>query len=125
MKLQRPFTSHDNDSEYYEYQKLVFGVPITFRIRYNLNRTEYKNKEVVNIPKNMSFLRDYALYNSGNECSRNYHIWSALVLLAATAGRRVSCRWGYFDILSNLILHGFLHKHILDNFTIKGLNLQQ
>lgn len=50
----------------------------------------------------MSFLKDYALYNSGNECSRNYHIWSALVVLAATTGRRVSCRWGYFDIHPNL-----------------------
>lgn len=50
----------------------------------------------------MSFLQDYALYNSGNECSRNYHIWSALVVLAATTGRRVSCRWGYFDIHPNL-----------------------
>ena len=50
----------------------------------------------------MSFLRDYALYNSGNECSRNYHIWSALVILAATLGRKVSTRWGYFDVHPNL-----------------------
>lgn len=50
----------------------------------------------------MSFLQDYMTYNSGNECSRNYHIWSALVVLAATTGRRVSCRWGYFDIHPNL-----------------------
>lgn len=48
------------------------------------------------------FLQDYILYNSGNECSRNYHIWSALVVVAATTGRRVSCRWGYFDIHPNL-----------------------
>jgi len=50
----------------------------------------------------MSFLKDYITYNSGNECSRNYHIWSALVVIAATTGRRVSCRWGYFDIHPNL-----------------------
>jgi hypothetical protein len=49
-----------------------------------------------------TFLQDYLIYNSGNECSRNYHIWSALVTVAATTGRRVSCRWGYFDIHPNL-----------------------
>jgi hypothetical protein len=49
-----------------------------------------------------TFLQDYVLYNSGNECPRNYHLWSGLVTLAATAGRKVLIKHGYFDIHPNL-----------------------
>lgn len=50
----------------------------------------------------MSFLTDYVLYNDGNECPRNFHVWSALLVIAATTGRRVYCRLGYFDVHPNL-----------------------
>ncbi len=46
----------------------------------------------------MAFLKDYLFYNEQNECPRDYHIWSALVILAAAAGRRVYWRRGYSDM---------------------------
>lgn len=52
----------------------------------------------------MSFLTDYLLYNSGNECSRKYHVWSAFATLAASAGRRVFVDHGYFTIYPNLYI---------------------
>lgn len=48
------------------------------------------------------FLEDYILFNSGNECTRNYHLWSALVVLAAAMGRRIHLDWGYFTVHPNL-----------------------
>lgn len=50
----------------------------------------------------MGFINDYLLYNEQNECHRNYHIWSALAILAAASGRRVHCKQGYFDVQTNL-----------------------
>lgn len=52
----------------------------------------------------MSFLKDYALYNSDNECPREFHIWSAISIVAATLGRRVRCSMGYFTIHPNLYI---------------------
>lgn len=52
----------------------------------------------------MPFLNDYILFNSDNECHRNYHLWSGLFLLAATAGRKFYCKQGYFDIHPNLYI---------------------
>lgn len=43
----------------------------------------------------MSYLRDYLFYNEGNECPREYHVWSALTLLSAVVGPRI-----YFDDVS-------------------------
>lgn len=43
----------------------------------------------------MGFLQDYLYYNEENECPRDYHLWSALVVLAAANGRRVYCNRGY------------------------------
>lgn len=40
-----------------------------------------------------NFIDDYLYYQSGNECHKSYHLWSALTLLSAVVGRRV-----YFDI---------------------------
>src|SRR5947207_6720036 len=49
-----------------------------------------------------SFIHSYLEYNANNECPVEYHIWSALVVLAATTQRRVFLRHGYFDIHPNL-----------------------
>ncbi len=49
-----------------------------------------------------SFIFRYQQYNSGNECPRNYHIWSALVVLASTVLNRVHLFHGYFNIYPNL-----------------------
>jgi len=49
-----------------------------------------------------SFLHKYLVYNSGNECHRNYHIFSALVVLAATVQKRIYLNHGYFKVYPNL-----------------------
>lgn len=49
-----------------------------------------------------SFLQRYLAYNTGNECPRNYHIWTALVVLASTTLNRVHLFHGYFNIYPNL-----------------------
>jgi len=50
----------------------------------------------------MSFLRNYLTYNSGNECPPEYHLWSALVILANVVSRRVYLDMEYFQITPNL-----------------------
>jgi hypothetical protein len=50
----------------------------------------------------MSFLRDYAIYTSGNEAPKIFHFWSGMVALSAIISRRVGFRLGYFDIHPNL-----------------------
>jgi hypothetical protein len=50
----------------------------------------------------MSFLRDYALYTSGNEAPKIFHFWSGMVALSAIVSRRVGFQLGYFDIHPNL-----------------------
>lgn len=49
-----------------------------------------------------NFLQTYLELNSGNECPRNYHIWSALVLLSAAVHKRVYVEQGYFRTYPNL-----------------------
>lgn len=48
------------------------------------------------------FITEYLAFNSGNECARNYHIWSALVVLAATVHKRVWISQGYHSVYPNL-----------------------
>jgi hypothetical protein len=50
----------------------------------------------------MSFLQNYLTYNSGNECPEEYHLWSALVVLANVVSRRVYLDMEYFQITPNL-----------------------
>lgn len=50
----------------------------------------------------MGFIQDYLLYNEGNECPREYHIWTALVLLASAAAKRVYIDYGYLEVYPNL-----------------------
>ena len=50
----------------------------------------------------MSFLSDYLLYNSGNECPKNYHIWSALALLSSIVSHKVLIESGYYITRPNL-----------------------
>ena len=50
----------------------------------------------------MNFLERYLFYNSGNEVNRNYHLWTALSMLASCTSRHVWCRMGYFTIYPNL-----------------------
>ena len=49
-----------------------------------------------------SFLHRYLAYNVGNECPRNYHIWTGLTVLASTTLNRVHLFHGYFNIFPNL-----------------------
>jgi hypothetical protein len=49
-----------------------------------------------------NFISDYLLYNSGNECPENYHIWSGLSILSATINRKLWIDMGYFEIIPNL-----------------------
>lgn len=49
-----------------------------------------------------SFLFKYLLYNAGNECPRNYHLFTGLVVLAATTQKRTYLNHGYFKIYPNL-----------------------
>lgn len=48
------------------------------------------------------FLRIYLEYNAGNEVPRNFHIWSALSLLSATANHKVYISQGYFIHRANI-----------------------
>ena len=48
-----------------------------------------------------NFLSDYLLYNSGNECPHNYHIWSALAVVASTVGPKVHFDYQYIKIFLN------------------------
>lgn len=50
----------------------------------------------------MSYLSDYLFYNSGNECPRNFHLWSALATLSTVVSRRVWLDRNYFVIYPNL-----------------------
>jgi len=50
----------------------------------------------------MSYLSDYIFYNSGNECPRDFHIWSALVALSTIVGRKVWLDRKYFVIYPNI-----------------------
>lgn len=49
-----------------------------------------------------TFIQDYLLYNSQNECPRRYHIWAAHFLLAATVGRKVYLNRGYYTLYPEL-----------------------
>lgn len=49
-----------------------------------------------------NFIEQYIQYNRGNECPRNYHIWSCLVVLAAAAHKQVWVNQGYFTTYCNL-----------------------
>ena len=44
----------------------------------------------------MGFIQDYLEYNNGNECPRNFHMWTAIVILSAAVSRRVYVKRGYF-----------------------------
>ena len=48
-----------------------------------------------------NFLSDYLLYNSGNECPPNYHVWSALAVVASTVGPKVHFDYQYIKIFLN------------------------
>ncbi len=48
------------------------------------------------------FVNEYLSFNSGNECPRNYHIWSSFVILAAAVHKRVYVPLGYFNVYPNL-----------------------
>lgn len=48
-----------------------------------------------------NFLSDYMLYNSGNECPPNYHIWSAFTVIASAVGPKVWFEMGYINIYLN------------------------
>jgi hypothetical protein len=50
----------------------------------------------------MSFLKDYAIYTSGNEAPKVFHFWSGMMALSSIISRRVCFRLGYFDIHPNL-----------------------
>lgn len=52
-----------------------------------------------------SFLTDYYHYNSGNECPPQFHLWSALSVLAVTSGRRVHFTLGGADGYEQLIIY--------------------
>lgn len=49
-----------------------------------------------------TFIQDYLEFNSGNECSRKFHMWTAFSLLAAAAGKRVFINHGYFLVHPNI-----------------------
>lgn len=68
----------------------------------------------------MPFLNNYLEYNSGNECPRNYHLWSALVVLAATMQKKVYIDWGYFTIYPNLYV-GLIGKQGSRKSTAKDI----
>jgi hypothetical protein len=50
----------------------------------------------------MPFIQDYLYTCSRNECPRNYHIWSALTIIAASIHKRVCINWGDIVIYPNL-----------------------
>lgn len=57
----------------------------------------------------MSFLKDYLFYNSGdgvnikgNECPRNFHIWTAFCVLSSAVSRRVWLHQGYYTTFTNI-----------------------
>lgn len=50
------------------------------------------------------FLTEYLTFNAGNECPRNYHIWSALTILAGAVHKRVYVPQGYFTTYPNLFV---------------------
>lgn len=68
----------------------------------------------------MSYLDDYLLFNSNNECPRNYHIGTALFTLAAANGLRCWVDMGYFDIRVNLYL-GLIGKQGSRKTTAKDI----
>jgi hypothetical protein len=57
----------------------------------------------------MSLIADYILYNKGNECPEQFHIWSCLVAIATVVGRKTSLQLSgtdgadsYIEIGTNL-----------------------
>jgi hypothetical protein len=52
----------------------------------------------------MSFLKDYAIYTSGNEAPKVFHFWAGMMALSSIISRRVCFRLGYFDIHPNLYI---------------------
>src|SRR6187402_1847064 len=53
-------------------------------------------------PQPYNFLEDYLFYNGANECPKNYHIWSALVVIAATMTKRIFVNCGHYRTFPNL-----------------------
>src|SRR6266536_886512 len=53
-------------------------------------------------PSAPSFMQNYLAYNVNNECHRNYHLWTALLLLASATQKRVYVPYGYLNIYPNL-----------------------
>jgi hypothetical protein len=49
-----------------------------------------------------NYIEKYLEYNRGNECPRNYHIWSALFTLAAAVHKQVWVPQGYFVTYPNI-----------------------
>ena len=48
-----------------------------------------------------NFLADYLFFNSGNECPLNYHIWTALAVIASAVSCRVHFDYQYIKIFLN------------------------
>ena len=48
------------------------------------------------------FIEEYLRFNAGNEVPKTYHIWSALVILAAAVHKRVYVPYGYYTTYPNL-----------------------
>lgn len=49
-----------------------------------------------------NFLRDYLAYNGSNEAPRNFHIFSALVVIAAAMTKRIYVNSGFYRTYPNL-----------------------
>jgi len=50
----------------------------------------------------MNFLRDYLIFNSGNEVNEHYHVWSAMSALSSLVSRRIWVDQGYFRVYANM-----------------------
>ncbi len=49
-----------------------------------------------------NFIQEYLTFNSGNECPRNFHLWTGLFLLSAATQKRIHIDLGYFKVYTNL-----------------------
>lgn len=50
----------------------------------------------------MGFMSDYLTWNEGNECPKNYHIWTAFTLVASAVSRRIYLPRGQFILTPNI-----------------------
>jgi hypothetical protein len=53
------------------------------------SKNEHAQTSSQNEPAKMDYLQSYVYYNSGSECPRSFHVWSALSILGAVIGRKV------------------------------------